>query len=415
MKIKVTGGWTTTLSNGREYFSTRLSIPHVDWFRRPGRHPYSLPVASYKDARSTFGYTELEVGSVRRRQGKITINISANPTLTLAHIWARMGRRPDFLDRIANLAPDRFFALTDPCLMLRGLDGGSNFLNHWKALRNRLGQDVFAAFMPIYVEQVQRVCALLLTEYEEMAVEEGNHVLLHQDGRIDLEWSSVSVPQIETYFERYHPSAQSAVRRGAFSLLAADHTARARLYGTSKELGFERDNDCFAITGHLAGTRDLKVYAKTADRIRFEVVRKGKGDNRDLPNTSPSDRLLAIVARERQRACNAVRWEDFGVLLAGPDEAHMGDLGDLIARVVAAFSDDPVRGGKMLTGLLEDGAITANMRDKHAITRLLRNGVIEEVSIRRRNASGKSQRYVLKAPYRDLHLIVAGAIPPRKS
>lgn len=419
LHMQVRGVWTSTQS-GAALFENRLSVPETNWFSVPRNWYNTLSTYVKKRARTTLGTLRATINSVNQRNGSLNVELIGNPTRTLAHLIARFGEQNDFAEHIATISAIEFFEMAsdevrDPSAPVEcSLDQSDNWIRDPLVARTRLGQDLFANFLPIYVRQVQAIVTLLLMGDEDTEVVTIADIILRAgQSRITVRWGEASFPQIECYFERYHSRALNAVRYGSFALLAGDHSVGVRRYPS--DLDLERDNDSFRVAIPLTDIRKLVVYAKTPERIRFEVRRDGKGDYREIATAlHPEARLIEICMDERCRAQNAVDWRIIGILFGGPDEANFGDLGHLVSNVLACFPNDASAGSNALMRVLEDGAISASEAEPAAIKRLQQMGILQRTAIRRHDTTGRSVRYSLREPYHDLHQIMTGALRPRR-
>lgn len=412
--IEVGGVWQSRNDTGFSLFETRLSVPDLDWFGLPQRKPRSIEMRSRADAAATLGSLTLSIFNAHQSYGNLKVRLDANPTRTLAHLVARWGGDDaEFTAWLGALRPEEFFAAPDEDAVSPSLDRNDNWLPEPRRVRALLGSEVFAAFLPIYIGQLQRMVALVLLHNEDVRSDGTDLVLEDEGSRIAVGWGDVNVPQIEWYFERYHARAVTAVRHGAVALLAADHNVQVQTYASRAAL--ERDNDCFRVAVPISSTRRLAVYAKSPDRIRFEVRRHGRGYYRGRPIAlTPTDRLSWIVTRERIEAERCMRWQTIGELFSGPDEVSFGDLAHLITNVLAVFPPATPMGAKALMLLLEEGGFSSDqVRNRNGINALVRHGIIAHVKTRSRDMSGRAMRYTLRAPYRGLHDLLAGALPGR--
>ncbi len=423
LMLSVSGSWRTTLNDGREYFRQRLTDREpFRWLGSPVERQGSISVETVQSPPITVSHILVVATRCTSQQGRVAIKINANPTRTLASLLARYGALPEFRARIFGIDALDFFAV--PTAEQRsppGLDGSDNYLPEQPAVRALLGADPFAAFMPIYLAQLRDLIGRILAEHpNEMYVEQQEQVFGNVQGSIRLDWGSASVPQIETYFERFHRRAQAAVRTAGAAIIDGDPDSAVRLYPARDVLsGLERSGDQFGVSAsinlRLDSRHDLAVYAKTDTRVRFEVrrPRRGRYDNVPVSESvaamaSPLDgRLLHIMLDvERQDAQRLVRWQDLFAEFDQPDSPGIGDLTAMIEEIGRAAEGAPEVFRRLLNGLVVDGGISVGTdadAARPAIDRLVRAGVLERSRIRSRRPTAQLQRYRLAGDYRALH------------
>lgn len=416
VRLSVSGSWQATSGNGVGLFENALHLAGVNWFNarqltpsgRPNRATAEL---SQRHNRSTIGECNVVVRSVDRNRGTIGIELSVNPTRTLAHLLARSDvpdGEQDFWGAIVDLPPVVFFERAETGTIPPSLDNGrDNWLPPSRVMRERIGRDVWERFLPIFCDQVRQFCNLLLTEFPVATANEPDNVMLTPAGRVSVAWGGVRVSTIECYFERFHSQAVAATRWGGHALLAADHSVEFWRY-IPEASSFHREMDRFSIGVKLTDRTRLAIYAKRRDRLRFEVRRIGKGDYSRL--SSPADghgRMVDIMNQERANLIGAVQWGAVGKMLAGPDYPTVHDTGELIDQICAAARGEAPVIAATLKALLLEGAVSETNAPQQVIQQLLRRGVVEHVRIRRRDLNGMPKRYALTAPYRDIHISFA--------
>jgi hypothetical protein len=354
------------------------------------------------------------------QEGTLTVDVVGNPTRTLSALLAQYGNRAEFRARIFGIGAFDFFAPPSPENILpRSLDGGDNYLPEHPAARATLGPDPFAIFMPIYLEKLRELIGCILSEQSgEIAIAGQDQTFVSRDGTTRLRWGEASVPQIETYFERFHRRAQAAVRTAGTALIDGDPEIHMRLFPERDALpGLERLADLFGISASinlgLDNRHDLVVYAKTGRRIRFEVRRLRRGRysavpiSEDTARASPVDvRLLHIMLDvERHDARRLVRWETLFRMFDEPDTPGIGDLTAMISAISDAAGSSHGAFRLLLDRLIIDGGVSSGA-DTHitdaAIRSLVRAGVLEEGRLRTRRPPSQLVRYQLAGDYRWL-------------
>lgn len=437
LMLSVSGGWRTTLNDGREYFRQRLTDREpFRWFTPPVERQGSVSVQTVQSPPVTISRLAVRATGCMAQQGRLSVDITANPTRTLASLLARYGDVPEFRARIFAADAFDFFAVLAPEERLPpSLDGGDNYLPERPAARAALGPDPFVTFMPIYLAQLRDLIGRVLSEHpREMHFEHHEQVFATQQGSIRLDWSNASVPQIESYFERFHRRARAAVRSAGAAIIDGDPDSVVQLYPVRDvRPGLERNGDQFAVSSsiHLGldSRHDLAVYAKTDTRVRFEVRRPRRGVYRNVPISEsvaamgPLDtRLLHIMFDvERHDAQRLVRWEDLFRAFDEPDSPGIGDLTAMIEEIGRATEGAPEIFRRVLNGLVVDGGISVGTDTsplRTAINRLVKTGLLERSRIRSRRPTAQLERYRLTPEYRALHQRLTAALqaePDRNS
>jgi hypothetical protein len=410
LQIGVTGTWRS-VSGGREFFSRSFSDPFSDWLTAPKVGGNRIEVETRKNASTTLQFHRLSASSINGHFGTIKADVRCNPTRTLESLLSRYGDEIDFRERVAALTVPDFFA---SYAGLRSLDGNDNWIRDPVRARLVLGDDISAAFLPIYLDQLQVAVMLVLSEnLDGYAVDGADHVWRQAGDEIRLNWNKATVPQVETYFERYHPNAIEAIRIAGVSLLTRDH--RSIMRGFGGELDIEREADCFSISMPI-GTRRLVIYAKRPDRIRFEIRRKRRGRYpRFDPPVLPADRLLNILSYERSEAARVGRWEEVGAQFGEPDQPTPGDLVQLIRRVMEACGITDPTAHRLLGRLLADGGISpalTNDLSPNVVHRLLQLGVIARTRVRTRDLTASDPRFALTEHYDLVREHLLRVFPP---
>lgn len=419
LQLKLTGQWRTTLADGRAFFATRLSDPALPWLRNHDANRSGVTVETVQPSLLTLS---LKISATRcsETEGAIIAELSANPTRTLASLIARFGDQEDFRARIFSMDVLTFFGVAvGPSGIPRSLDGSDNYLLDRPPVRSLLGDDPFAAFIPIYIAQLQNLLSRTLSEYDGGFQFDGSdQVIASSDGEIRLSWGQIAVPQVETYFERFHRNAISAVRGAAISILDADTASRVTLYPAYQEQpSLERDGDRLALTAAISSTVDgrhtLSVYAKTPSRIRFEVRRQRRGRYGAAPLGDSASiwppymaRLVNILLNvERQDAARLIRWTDLFEFFDEPDVPSIGDLAYVMRAIFRAAGGSAELFDLLTERLLVDGGLATGINpqiSQDAIRYLERAGVIEKGRIRHRRSPSQIARYRLVSAYRSL-------------
>lgn len=433
LQLKLSGRWRTSLNSGPAFFTQRLTDGTLAWLRRPQLAGNTLSVESVQSPPLTISRLKITATRLNGNEGGIIVDLSVNPTRTLASLIARFGEQGDFRARIFMMDCLMFFgaATAGPLAGPPSLDGGDNYLPEHPSARQLLGDDPFVAFMPIFVGQVQALLGRVLSEHGGgLELDGGEQVITSADGNIRLDWANASAPQIETYFERFHRHAVAAVRGAATSILDADTAIRVTLYPAYQvQPELERSADRLSLTAAVNVTVDgrhtLSVYAKTPTRIRFEVRRHRRGrysnhrggdDRADC--ASHLQRLLHILLDvERHDASRLIQWNDLFGFFEEPDVPAIGDLAYVMGAIFRAANGSPEVFNLLTERLMIDGGLAVGVDGRvtrSAVAHLERAGVIEKGRIRHRHTPSQIARYRLVGPYRSLRERMLAGIATRE-
>lgn len=389
----------------------------VDWFRLPERTANGMKLLTRSKANTTLGEVEFKVESRGGQRGTLSAWLkNANVTRTLAHLLAEYGDCDDFLQVAGSIGPFDFFRGTARPLGRSLGSGGDNWLPDANLVHRHLGPDPFSAFLPVYVDQLQRFIGTMLAPTSHAPhVWDGTDIVVRDaDVACRWQWAEVRVPQIESYFERHHARAIGAVQAAATVALTVLDRADARRYDAMESDFIERAGDCLSIGIDLNDRYRMKVYAKSRSRIRFEVVRLGKGNYAGLPRpTGPRSWLLAIMEMERAHLIHVARWPNVGNFF----DEHPTPQTDDLARLCSRIAEVCVRHGVLieptLARLLEDGGGCINSQSglpAPLLHDLVRVGVLERHVIRRQDHRLPEKRYALTPAYRHLAQIIRTAL-----
>lgn len=383
-------------SSARDYRSlVTTSHPDIDWVGTPRSSPGKTKIGTRSNIAATIGF-KLFASDRGEQHVMLSIDYACNPTRTLAHLLHRF-RHSDDIHRVVNEINAVEFFMATPGVPL-SLDHQTNWLADLDLAHRAFGDDIFTAFLPIYVAQLRALSALLVSpDLYSGIVSEGTDDVIRSDAyEVRLDWGHAAAPQAETYFERHHGSAQAVVRSAAQNVLTKlDHaTVRHHLH----ETGFERRGDLFSMRCRLPQDRELSIYAKDHNRLRFEVSRKKAGRYPAPTQPGSSGRLLAILASEREKLLTALQWGVAGELLSEHPVPLVGDLVELIILTGAACEQSGVNLRATISSLIADGGISETESNMALIASLESGGVIERTTLRRRD-HGMPKRFALREPY----------------
>jgi hypothetical protein len=320
--------------------------------------------------------------------------------------------------------------------------GSDNFISDVVLARLRLGRDVFASFLPIYVGQLRAWVeqTLLWAEYDHRSrhVDGATEIATYYNELADtrpadflvrLDWQQVTLRLTEVYFERHHAQAHLAIERLARSSLAGLSDVHVRRYNDDPDdLSDDDDDDDneevatpltagvldhvrrergeLSVSGTLTGDRRYTIYAKNDGRLRFELKYDGLPLVHGLPvDVDPSRHLVARLEAARQSALSDLRWTNVGAYCTALPHSAPNAMTDLIEKVAAALAGEPTMTTANLVGeLMTSGGLSEDLAHlpRTLLDRLERRGVVEYRPMRIRGSRWSVRRYVLAPAYRAL-------------
>ena len=387
-----------------------LSRPHwrEDWFRTPeARRDGTTIIRTQKNAASTLGLLKIFVRGLLEGEGSYSVSLSCNPTRTLAnritaYLMPDSGVDCDFVTHLEQTSPFGFF---DRFGVSPSLDAQENWLPDVDLATRLLGPDIFGRFFPIFIEKLMQVVAMTVAPFPsgpEMAADGTDTEFFHRQFRGRLEWGKTRVPQIETYFERYHLQAREVVRSSAQAMLNGLSEARIRHH--LQRVGWERYEDLFSIRSELPAERDLSVYAKGIDRIRFEITRPKRAHYQPMILCAPADRLMQIFRSERDDLIGCCDWDQVASLFNEVDSPAVSDLILMVSAIADACAEEGVSPRAVYAALFSNGGLKNECLPEippMVVRQLERKGIIEKKTLRHRHKRGQP-RYVLRGEYMAL-------------
>ena len=280
--------------------------------RAQGRHRWHLDTRPGTALFSANGRVEVPLG-----QGLliITLTVQLNPTRFLAH-------QPDKRPGTVSLRPSREALRPDPAVIramaARTLDGGDNFLETTPDI------PAFDLRDPWWTGILRSYLGKIRQFFRERLDPEGARV---QVDRADFG----PIRKAEVQWEFGHRDAISWAAAFCNTLKAADDAAETRIWSSTEA---QRN----VTAGYLSLTKDirLKVYAKTAYTVRFEVVFSGSSRItqalKRLGHSSDTD----IVARLQGLRAEAVKQisKAWATIMDVTREANAkADMFDFMARL----------------------------------------------------------------------------------
>jgi hypothetical protein len=355
--------------------------------KRPNQHEiYTLKNRWLFGLNGTLNWTR------QARKFTIDAELRLNPTRFLAH-----QQSPD-LDVLANGLPEevlRYSETRHRVIATETLDGQSNALIGLDYIGSTTFEGRSARrqrLMAIYLEKI--------TQLLGSALHNPDHNYTLDSLRI------TTVSDAEIYWELSHPDAISFVADFSSAVSACDRNSQTVIQRC--EIG--GDGNVRWIKLPLTQAISLKVYAKTADRVRCEItfsgdrgrigqlLQRGSGANRSNP-VEVLDALRLGAAGRLQRA-----WGTIMRLTGFSDEtAHLLDFVERVDRSVPSSSRRAVfsllfnHGGVAQTG--DDGLMPASV-----CRALCREGILVETTLRQR--AGKS--FALTPTYARVCQILSG-------
>ena len=414
-QLKISGHWAPGHLSAEDFLELLRHRPEpAPWFNAPDYFRGILRITSRSPSASTIG--PIEIGW-KPWGARVAVDLHCNPTRTLHHLLVGQPSSVDWLGHIGSLSPVSFFSPADA--PRNSLDNQDNWLPDLDLSHARLGADIFGSFLPVYVHQLQLFVMQLLQPRATFALNEmgSRHVLFEQEAFVQIDWNDVQLPQIETYFERHHSTAQQAVQRVATNALTTLDQAFVTRHSEIVSDWVERTGDSLSVTMNLANERRLLVYAKDRSRLRFEIKRltSSRIPRRQFPALlAPRDKLLAIINLERSYLLDVAAWPGIGTLF---DERPVGtatDFAEFCAMLGEVCGGNRAILAAVLRQLLVDGGIASRGRGAvtpRIVSRLHKLGVLERRTVRGGNDVRRhGQRLSLTLPYRTMMEAVREAL-----
>ncbi len=400
------------------YFEMLTPSDEPMWFRQENGRD-GIVIKTRADAATTLGNVRLFVERKREHGGFIKFGLTGgNVTRTLHHLLIMHGHLGgQFAEFVCQLDPVAFFMRAPGGVPLAFGKDADNWISDYTVMRACLGDDPFAAFHPIYVNQLQRMVGWLVLPLDTgRLVSQGASLVSHVPGiACRMDWGDARIQQIEAYFERRHTHAVGAVRLLATAALVDFDDAQVWRYITNSSLWAERVDDCLSVGFTLRENYRLAVYPKAPGRIRFEVRRKGKGTTIQSSDgvSVPETRLLDMFHHDRTNLLDAAQWRALGPLMDEHPAPQMSDLVALCSAVQRASVTHGVNFSTLLTALLEDGGLKAN--GGHAwpeglIDDLKRAGILCRPKAGRKDHRRPDKRHALRPEYRGLLNLVSRSL-----
>ncbi|GAA0587188.1 hypothetical protein GCM10008942_40260 [Rhizomicrobium electricum] len=351
-----------------------------------------------------------------------TLALNLNPTRTLVHLQSRY--QPCEFHSLFG----REFFVAQPAAhaSIRSLDQHDNMLlGRYVPGAQRARERYLSVFLETFELGLQRLVQELLCEtapgrfftYDgpsitwPQAASDGHHDS-SAAATVRVNWGEISLSQCEVYWERRVARALPWMRAFADHALAAARDVRIRRYETERELVVAREAGSLVVTIPLDATRsrhkaekELVVYAKDDDRIRFEV-RYHSNLPDVISNSAPRDfrRLSSLFMAARADALTRLPWLRFGEIMREAPPVPASELIPLVDFIRQETERHPGAFRGALEALLLTGGISetdgGGWASAELLTRLVRRGVLEPSRLVRHQRGTK--RYRLARRYLGL-------------
>ena len=291
-------------------------------------------------------------GNIKVWPRRLSLELHLNPTRTAQHVLSRYS-----LDELDALPPHEFFLRSrsvQEATQAHTLDSSDNALIGLEGpnTHHLITRDLeWAEFLFLFEQKLKQLIAYELGCNDDpapasIAVSNG-HVL------VSLNWSTLSVRSAEVYWERRIENAPAVARTFSHSTLRAVSGTSQQAYPQSVDRR-EREAECLATSIRLRQENlDLAVYAKTEERIRFEVRYRG-GISRTIngrPETTHERFLWPFFPPLVHHASRAFDWGRLQDLLPPEDVLSPASQYATFADAVRRACDD-VRRPEEFHGLI---------------------------------------------------------------
>jgi hypothetical protein len=244
-----------------------------------------------------------------------------------------------------------------------------------------------------------------------------------------LDWGRLLLQQAELYFERKADDPVALVYRLHDRALGLARRIKGQKFWDVPPGGkpipttfaVEQDDGYPHMVLPLTGTRnvELSIYAKTNLRVRFEVRYKRKFGHHLRGCSTSDDRLASLLLRLLENAAERLPWPALKRAAAIPPFVDVGDIPDLIHRLVTATARQPdlfqpiVRQIIMTAGVIADEERFPGI--SKAVRRLEREGVLIRWAIQQKEER-KNRKYGLSDRYSAIRLkMLSGFAPVEQS
>lgn len=360
---------------------------------------------------TTISHAELTIWDLPERGG-FKLTVAVNPIRTLGHILDSY----TFGD-IEGLTPYEFFAKRpEPRAAAITLDGNDNMVADYLAFSGTLPATYVqrvATYLDLFERAlVQRLLVELCPPDRGYTLRtDGDAWLAESDDlTVRLEWGALTVSQCEVCWERRDEQTLARVHALADDMLLSARSVEVPIFtrpSRKRPISVERELGAIAVRIPLPGDVTVVVYAKSRDRLRFEVrYSKNLPDMVRSKMQSSGRTLVQWFNAIREHAASRLRWSDLHQRLQPQHVLTVDALTELTLAVAdAATGKRKPKRNAIIRELLLHGAITATSSDGEApfgiLDRLARRGVLEHVPLLSRDAK-IGRRFRLSARYTGL-------------
>lgn len=349
----------------------------------------------------------------------INIKLALNPIRTLEHLLQRYTPA-----EILQTSPSEFFReVSEPAAISRTLDRRDNmvsdFLRFAGSTQAGMVQQV-ATYLHDFEEALK---VRLLHELApaahgfEWSENDGQLIARSDTVELRLDWRKLAVTHCEVCWERHYADALGVMGRLADAALATARGAQIQTHPDLAGASIGRDLAALTVTIPLVPKGDvvLVMYAKAADRLRFEVRYRRSISRHIRERLPPKRRLIDWLGVFSEDAAARLPWDALARMLEPPEASNVDVLLDLIDAVTSATERVPDLRRGLVLALMQHGAITQTDVDGYApariVERLVRAGVLEHVRLMARDQE-LGRRYRLTRRYSGLGS--AGTHSPRR-
>lgn len=346
---------------------------------------------------------------------RFELEVTVNPIRTLGHI---LDIHP--FDDIARLSPEEFFAKRPSARATSlTLDGRDNMVADFT--------EFAGTFHKMYVQRVATYLSLFEQALINRLLDElcptdrgynrsndgGAWLAESEDLSVRLEWGQLTVSQCEVCWERRDPGALARVHALADDTLRSARSVEVPIFTHPSQehpIGVSRELGSLAIRIPLPSEVMIVVYAKAADRLRFEIRYMKDLPDMVRPQLPRGARTLVDwFDAIRNHAAARLPWAELHQRLQPPQEPTVEALAELTVAIadVAKGKQKPKR-EPLIRELLLHGAITATSNDGAApfgiLSRLADRGFLEHVRLASRDAE-IGRRFRLTTRYASLPIL----------
>lgn len=355
------------------------------------------------------------------RGARIVLRLKLNPTRTAQHALAAVGydgindlNALEFFRRSSRVRAETEEATltrTDNALLgtarLGGLEASARFS------RNR---DFLNTYETKFVELMHET--FMPSELGFPAGERSGQGRLYSGIiGVSFNWAGLTVRQAEVYWERHHPNALAIARRLSERLVNSAPRATLRRFQGPLPGQADRVGDSVSVTIPQREDLDLVMYAKTTDRVRFEMryQKKLRRILRERVITSSEHPLVPWLVGLAEHAQGALRWREITGLIPSASSVDALELFPIFVDRVRRACEQADRMddyAHILRYLVESGGMSERGEidpDGQLIEELSRARILIWVRSRTRSR-GAPRRWVVDARFEPLLSCLSGGM-----